>query len=228
MKKISILILFSIIAINVNAQDIAGKWYGIEKDGRFVEIMISGDSLKMRAVDFDFKPMGFEVLNGTHVGLYQIKDKVLIILFNKEKLKYSAITIFNVKEKESLEIAFDGINKVADTKEELIELSKNDTTNLKAEMLLFNEHYVPFLKTMKNVDLMSVQEFKTLLRTFISRKAQFENDQGFVNSVMMFRGISRILAEMGYSPLIDIDKLNELFQKFSNDDEVKDLGKQLK
>lgn len=226
MKKILILILLSTIAIKVNAQDIVGKWYGIEKD-RLIEFKITSDSLKIRAVDLDFRSKeGYEELNGAHDGIYPLKDKVLI-LFDKNNLRYSAITIFNVKEKESLEIASNGFNKVADTKEELIELSNKDTTNLKTEMLIFNEHYVPFLKILKNVDMMSVEEFKTLLQMFISRKVQYQNDQGYVSSVMWFRCTSRILVEMGYNPLIDVEKLNGLFRKFSHDDDVKDLSNKL-
>ena len=229
MKKRLLLILLTVImATTVGAQDVAGKWYSIEKDGRFAEIVISRDSFKMRAVDFGFNPMGYEDVNEVHEGIFPAGNKVLIIFFNKETSKYSAITLFNINPKQTLEIAANGIKKPADNPNELIQLSKTDTTRLIPEMLIYSEHYVPYLKTLKNSDLMGVEDFRTLLRTFISRKSQFQNKEGYVNSVMTFRGMSRILVGMGYNPLIGMNKLNELFRKFSDDAEVKDLGSKLK
>lgn len=226
MRKILLAILIPVTILKVNAQTITGKWYGIEKD-RVVELRIDDDSISMQALDLNFESKDYNAIKSAHKGIYALKNRILLITYNTSDLKYSALTFFNVKEKVSLEIAANGLHKGADAKEELIALSKQDTTKLKAEMLFFNEHYVPILKSMKPVDEMDIQEFKTLLKTFISRRAQYENDQSFVNSVMMFRGTVRIFVEMGYNPFTNADKLNMLFKKFSYDDEVKTLGKQL-
>lgn len=225
-KEILLVILIPVAIPKANAQTITGKWYGIEKD-RVVELRIDDDSISMQALDLNFESKGYTTLNNAHKGIYALKNRTLIVTYNNSDLKYSAIVFFNVKEKALLEIAANDTSKRADTKEELLALSKQDTTKLKAEIMFFNEHYVPILKNMKPVDQMVIQEFKAFLKTFISRRSQYENDQGFVNSVMMFRGTVRIFVELGYNPFIDMDKLNMLFKKFSYDDEVKVLVKQL-
>ena len=146
MRKVAPVVALVLLITKVTSQTIVGNWYGVEKD-RLVKFTITSDSLRMQAVGFDFNSKGYEEINRQHAGIFQLKDRAVIIFHNVEAENYSALTFTNVKEKQFLEIASNGIATKTDTKEELIQLCEKDTTKLKSElMLIVSEHHIPALR----------------------------------------------------------------------------------
>jgi hypothetical protein len=132
MKKITLLILSMTIYVQGQTQDVLGTWYGISEN-HLAELVIKVDSIKMQIVKSADDTRGNERGSIKHLGVVRIKDKRIIVIPDNRSTdgtRYQVMTVIDIKNGVSMELASNGVSKSARTVEELINLSANDTTKL--------------------------------------------------------------------------------------------------
>lgn len=228
MRKLC-LTLFVLATITVDLfsqEEIIGKWYAINRSG-LIEVKFTHDSLEMRALYSDFRAKGYEKDKKRHAGIFKLKDKFLIVFPEKMENKFRVMTLCNFKKGESIEIAVNGVNRVAETIDELVKLSSADTTILYGNVI-YSESFISVMKKMKDIEQMTLQDFKKFLTNLIRRKKAYEDLGDNMAGTQSYQLITRILFEMGYNPINGIDVVDQHFEKFISDPEVKELLKDLK
>ena len=125
-----------------------------------------------------------------------------------------------------MEIAANGIQAVAGTADELIKLSSEDTTTLYG-IIIYNEHFMPTLKKKKDIEQMTLEDFKEFLKHFIKKKETFKDLKENMAGTLTYQLITRTLFDIGYNPINGVDVVDRVFEKFSDDPEVKELLKKI-
>ncbi len=188
---------------------------------------LTSDSLEMRTLYSDLRKKDFEEDNKSHSGIFKLSGKFLIIFPDKRNNnQYIAMTLFNFKDRESIEIAANGINEVTGTIDELIKLSSKDTTTLYGN-IIYHEHFIPVLNKMKDVEQMTLQDFKIFLKNFIQKRNNFKDLKDNMVGTLTYQLITRTLCEMGYNPINGMGIVDRHFEKFIEDPEVKELLKDI-
>jgi hypothetical protein len=228
MRKISLtLFLLGTITVHLFSQEeIIGKWYAINRSG-LIEVKFTHDSLEMRTLYSALRAKGYEKDKKRHAGIFKLNDKFLVV-FQEKKIenKFRAMTLCNFKEGESIEIAANGVTDVTGTIDELVKLSIGDTTTLYGN-LIYSESFISVMKRMKDIEQMTLQDFKRFLENFIRERKANKDLRDNIAGTQGHQLITRILFEMGYNPINGVDVVDRYFEKFINDPEVKELLKQI-
>jgi hypothetical protein len=194
MKKIHVpLFILTLITADLFSQEeIIGKWYAINRSG-LIEVEFTNDSLIMRTLYSDLSTKGFEKDKKRHSGIFKLKDKFLIVFPEKNKEnKFRAMTLSNFKNGESIEIAANGVKEVTGTIDELVKLSSADTTTLYGN-IIYSHNFISVMKKMKDIEQMTLQDFKSFLTIFIRRKNTYEGLADNMAGTQGYQLIIRIL-----------------------------------
>ena len=228
MKKFAFLMLSLAMAISGSAQDVLGRWYSIEDDG-LIEINISIDSLKGQLFNTG-QDNGSEKMNIKHSGIFTIRDKSIIVIpdhkSSNSTTTYRALTIFNIKDRVSMEIAANGINTPAKTIDELVDLSKDHYGELFGH-ILFSSEYLSTLGQLKGLDLMSIEEFKLFLKNYVEEKERVKNREQLMPGTFQSQLITRSLIGMGFNPMNRKGWLDRFLEMYLTDKVVEGLWRRM-
>jgi hypothetical protein len=227
MKKFRFLILILTMATTGNAQDIFGKWYGINDDG-LTELDISVDTLKGQVLKTG-ENKGFERTNIKHSGIFNIKDKTIIVFADNKSSStttYRALTFFNIKDKVSMEIAANGITTATNTIDELVNLSKSHKEELFGN-IIFSKGYLVVLGRLKDIELMTLDEFKLFLKNYVDKIKQIRDREQLMPGTFQNQLITRNLIEIGFNPMNRKDWFDRFLEKYLADKEVEELWRKM-
>lgn len=210
-----------------NAQNIFGKWYGINDDG-LVELDISSDSLKGQIFQTG-EDKGFEKMRIKHSGIFNIDNKTIIVIphyDSSNSMTYLAMTICNIKDRISMEIATNGINTATKIIEELIYLNKSRHEELFGN-IIFSKEYLVVLGRLKDIELMTLDEFKLFLKNYVGAVEKFKDRERLMPGTFQNQLVTTNLIAMGFNPMNRGSWFDRFLEKYLSDKEVKELRKKM-
>lgn len=224
MKKIWFLSLLLIGVVQTKAQNLIGAWYAIS-DRSLAEFVIREDSIKAKILLPEYDLKGFERTNMKHVGIYEIRDKRIVVVLDKtsvDTVRYRAMTFFNIRDGVSVEVAANGIRMAAKDVRELIDLSAKDTTRLFGNVF-YHKDYLETLNKKRSVETMTLQEFRKFLAAYVDKKDVYAYRERYMRATFQQTLINSILIEMEFNPLNKKDWLDRFLDKYLIDEEVEAL-----
>ena len=237
MKKIlfSILISFSITnCSSQNKQNVDGKWYMINKSG-FVEWTITKDSLLNRKLYPNFIQKGKGGFDYSISKKIQLADRVLLISENPKNQSefYTLMTLATSEKKKSVKYVWNGLDSISNIKT-ITKLNQNDKRQLLGYDL-YSKEYLETFKEKKSIDSMTLSDFKKYLKIYIpnlkvASEEYKKNIKGYYGETSSFNYqiIISSLLELDYNPIQTSTSMNTLFKKYMENEEVKELLKELK
>ncbi|MBA6316904.1 hypothetical protein [Cellulophaga baltica] len=237
MKKIIflILILFSTTYCSSQIeQNVDGKWYMINKSG-FVEWTITKDSLINRKLYPNFIRKGKGKFDYGITEKIKLADRVLLVGENPKNHSefYTIMTLVPSENHKSLKYVWNGIDSISNIKT-ITRLNQNDKRQLFGYDL-YSKEYLETFKEKKSIDEMPLSDFKEYLKIYyrnskISTEEYMKNIKGYYGEASSFNYqiIVSSLLELNYNPIRTSDSINLLFQKFMENDEIKEYLKELK
>lgn len=236
MKKL-LLLLIVISFTNCSSQNernVNGKWYMINKSG-FVEFTITEDSLFNKKLFPNFSPKRSKKRATVISEKVNLKDRVLLLLENpKNKSEfYTLMTLVPSGNKNSLKYIYNGIDTLS-SNQTIIKLNETDERRLLGHDLYSKEHLATF-KEKKSIEKMNLEDFKKYLEIYsrnykVASEEYRKNIKGYYGEASSFNyqiSISSLL-EMDYNPIQTSKSINSVFEKYIENEEVKEFMKKLK
>ena len=236
MKKIFILIIISFSLTNCssqNEQNVDGKWYMINKSG-FVEWTISKDSLLNKKMYPNFNQKGKGGFNFGVSEKIKLADRVLLIGENPKNQSefYTLMTLVPSKNGKSLKYIWNGLDSISNINT-IRELNQNDNRQFLGYDL-YTKEYLETFKEKKSIDGMTLSDFKKYLKIYIpnlkvATEEYKKNVKGYYGEASSFNYqiIVSSLLELDYNPIQTSTSMNSLFEKYMENEEVKELLKEL-
>ena len=210
------------------SQDIIGTWYMVNRSG-LIEFSITKDSIKTRQLFSDFTPKGKPGESNGYIKTVKLDDRILVISKSqKDSLKFSAMTVINLKDKKYFQMAWNISDTLTNDIETLVQIHRNDHRQLLG-YYVFSEHYVESLKQMKPIDSLSLSDFKKYLTVYLDKIKITEKDAIKYNTGYMsgftynFQLISQSLYDIGFNPLQNTKTTEAVYRKYYEDPEVKKM-----
>jgi hypothetical protein len=231
-KTVLLTILISVLHLQALSQRWSGTWYMITRSG-LVEMNISNGSFQTRELTSDFVPKEKTGNSKLVIKPVELTDRILLICHSeKDTAKFSAITLFGMKERKYFQMAWnvkDTATKYIDT---LVALNKRDTPPLFG-YFVFSEHYIYTLKKLKNPVNMDLAGFKNYITVYANKLnstyKEFEKyDIGYGFSYYNFQLITQSLFETGFNPIQTVTTIEAIYKKYYEDPEVKEILSKLK
>jgi hypothetical protein len=225
MNKISaILLILTMTITEAKSQEILDKWYGIGENN-LAEFIVDKDSIKVQMLDSRQSNTGHERGNIKHFGIYDVGDKTIIVVAdksNKEEQQYLAMTFFNVRENQSIELAANGQTKPTKTIKELIDAIGKDETKLFGNVF-YSEEKIKEFERLKDLETMSLDEFKRYLKKFIEKRDRNSFMEQLMTGTFRDQIINKTLIELGYNPMFRKGWENRFFEKYLSDKDVGEI-----
>ncbi|MFI5407250.1 MAG: hypothetical protein ACHQ1D_12170 [Nitrososphaerales archaeon] len=226
MRKLPLIFLsLMLTVVQGNSQDILGKWFGISEK-YLAEFTVDHDSVRVQMLDARQSAEGHERGNFKHSGIYNIKDKKIIVIVevkNKEGIQYRAMTFFNIQKNSSIEMAANGVTRATKTIKELVDLSNQDTTKLLFGNVFYHKDRIQEFEKLKDLEAMSVDDFKIYLTDFVKKRDSYSDMELLMPGTFHDQIVNETLIQLGYNPLFRNDWENRFFEKYLSDKEVREI-----
>ena len=228
MRKLITIIILLTITPTCFSQDLIGKWYMVNRSG-LIEMLITKDSISTRKIFSDFKPKDERKESLSLVKTEKLNDRILLIYkTKKDTLKFSAIILINYSENKHFQQTWNGLDTITDKIETLIELNKSLDKKLFGYNF-YSEKYINTLKKLKPIEDMSLNDFKSYFKLYLSKIKETESE--FIKEPINYMGgvshnfqiISQSFFESQYNPIQNTRTVNPVFEKYYKEPEIKNL-----
>ena len=230
-RLLSFILLLSVFA-NCHSQDLVGKWYMVNRSG-LVEFEITEDSLIKRKLFTNLEPKQTQVDRNSYIKVERLDDKMLLIVnANTDTTKYSAMTIINFEKGKWFQLVWNTLDTITNNIEDLNFIHQQDKRQLYG-YYVFSEEYLDSLKAMKEIDNITLEDFKKYAAVYVDKIKLTEDEFnkyniGYAAVTYNFQLISQSLLNIGYNPLQNTSTIEPVYQKYLDHPEVKVIFEKIK